>query len=86
MTLGRSALSIFCSYGASHKTSMTMHYDSQQLFPGNEGVEVSHALPAVVQGYLAHTQQPHPPGPPQGPRDARTVGSYRGVISYEQGI
>jgi len=38
-----------------------------------------------IQGYLAHTKQPSPLGPPQGPRHTPTVGFYGGLVSYERG-
>ena len=38
-----------------------------------------------VQGYLAHTKQHPPLGPPKGPRHSPTVGSEGGAVFHERG-
>ena len=36
-----------------------------------------------LQGFLAHTKSPTPPGPPKDPRHRPTVGSWDGALSSE---
>ena len=45
--------------------------------------EMSPLLAFMVQGYLTHKKHPPSLGPPYGPRQSPTVGSYEGVVSYE---
>ena len=38
-----------------------------------------------IHGYLAHKKPPPPLGPPSGPTDSPTVGSYGEAVSYGRG-
>ena len=49
-----------------------------------KNARVSSSSPAAIQGYLAHKKPPPPLGPPQGPRQRPSVGSYGVAFSDER--